>query len=86
MNENATLKLSVNDKVKHNDHKHDNRHFRKKHAHTTCYCYGRKRHIAFYCSFKKNNSSIKKVLVLKSFYVLTNHQGPIKVLVPKSST
>ena len=42
MNENVTLKLSINDKLKHNDNKHKNRQFRKKHAYTTCYKYGRK--------------------------------------------
>ena len=78
--------LSLNDKLKHTDHKHDNRNFRKKHAHTACYCCGRKRHITFYCSFKKNVFSIKKVWVLKGSHMLTNHQGPIKVWVPKSST
>ena len=48
MNENAVLKLSIDDKLKH---KHENRQFRKKHAYTTCYFYGRKEHIAFYYSF-----------------------------------
>ena len=42
MNENVALKLSIDDKLKHNDHKHENRHFRKKHAYTTCYRSGRK--------------------------------------------
>ena len=42
MNEYSALKLSIDAKLKHNDHKHDNRHLRKKHTHTTCYYYGRK--------------------------------------------
>ena len=37
LNENAALKVSMNEKLKHEDHKHGNRHFRKKHVHTTCY-------------------------------------------------
>ena len=36
MNENVTLKLSIDDKLNHCNHKHENRQFRKKHAHTTC--------------------------------------------------
>ena len=42
MNENIALKLSIDDKLKHYDYKHENRHCRKKHAHTTCYSCGRK--------------------------------------------
>ena len=86
MNENTTLKLSINEKLKHDDHKHDNRHFRKKHAHTTCYSCGRKGHNAFYYSFKKNVSSFKKIWFSKGSHVLTNNQGPIKVWLPKTST
>ena len=86
LNENATLKVSMNEKMKHTDHMHNNKHSRKKHAHTTCYECGRKGHIAFYCSFKKNHSLFKKIWVSKGFHVLTNNQGSIKVWVPKSST
>ena len=86
MNENVALKLSIDDKLKHCDHKHENRQFRNKHAHTTCYSYGRKRNISYFCSFKKNISFIKKVWVPKGSHVLTNHKGPIKVWVPKSLT
>ena len=53
LNENVALKTSMNEKLKHDNHKHDNRHFSKKHVHTTCYSCGRKWHIAFYCSFLK---------------------------------
>ena len=60
LNENAALRMSMNEKVKHDDHKHKIQ-FRKKHVHTTCYSCGRKRHIAFFCSFKKNVSSLKKI-------------------------
>ena len=79
MNENTALKLSIDDKLKHCDHKHENTQFRKKHAHTTYYNCGRKRRISYYCSFRKNVSSIKKVWVPKRSHVLTNHQRPIKV-------
>ena len=85
LNENVALKLYMNEKLKHNSYKHDNKHFRKKHVYTTYYSYCKKGHIAFYYSFKKNVSSFKKVWVSKSSHVLTNHQGPIKVWVPKSS-
>ena len=60
MNENATLKLSIDKKLKHCNHdwlKHDNRQYKKKHAHITCYNYGRKEHISHYCSFNRNVSS-----------------------------
>ena len=85
LNENAALKVSMNEKLEHDNHKHDNRHSRKKHVHTTFYSCSRKWHITFYCYFKKNISLFKKVWVPKDSYVLTNHQGPIKVWVPKSS-
>ena len=52
LNENVALKVSMNEKKKHINHMHGNRYSRKKHAHTTYYEYGRKGHIAFYCSFK----------------------------------
>ena len=86
LNENVVLNVSMNEKLKHDDHKHGNKHFRKKHVHTNCYECGRKGHIAFYCSFKKNHSPFKKTWVSKGSYVLTNNQEPIKVYVPKSST
>ena len=86
LNENATLKLTIDEKRKHTYHKHANRPPRKKHAHITCYECGRKGHIAFYCSFKVKCSSFKKIWVPKGSHVLTNTQGPIKVWVPKPST
>ena len=43
--------------------------------------------ISHYCSFnKKISSTIKKIWVSKGSHVLTNHQGLIKVWVPKFST
>ena len=86
LDENATLKLTINEKKKHTYYKHANRPPRKKHTHTTCYECGRKGHIAFYCSIKVKCSSFKKIWIPKSSLVLTNTQGPIKVWVPKSST
>ena len=86
MHENAALKVSINKKEKHTNHMHANRHFRKKHAHTTCYECGRKCHIAFYCSYKAKYFPFKKIWVPKGFHVLTNNQGPIKVWVHRSST
>ena len=86
LNENVALKVSMNEKLKHDDHKHGNKHFRKKYVHTTCYSCGRKRHIAFYCNVKNNVSFLKRNWVPKGFHVLINNQGPIKVWVPKSST
>ena len=50
MNENATLKLSIDEKLKHCNHdclKHDNRQYRKKYAYITCYNYGRKNALYF---------------------------------------
>ena len=76
MNENVALKLPVNEKVKHCEHnysKHENGQFRKKHEQTTCDNCGRKRHISYYCSFRKNVSSIKRVWIPKGSHVLTNH-------------
>ena len=46
LNENATLKVFMNEKLKHDDHEHGNKHFRNKHVQTTCYECGRKGHIA----------------------------------------
>ena len=90
MNENIALKLSNNENLKHCDHdclKHDNRQYKKKHAPITCYNCGRKGHITYYCSFNKNvSSTMRKIWVPKGSHVMTNHQGPIKVWVPKSST
>ena len=86
LNENVALKVFMNEKEKHINHMHGNRHSRKKHTHTTCYECGRKGHIAFYCFFKKKHSPFKKIWVLKGSHVLTNNQGPIKVWVAKSST
>ena len=85
-NENAALKLTINEMKMHTRHKHANRPPRKKHAHITCYECGQKGHIAFYCSLKVKNSSFKKIWVPKGSHILTNSQGPIKVWVPKSST
>ena len=51
LNKNIALKFSTNKKEKNTNHIHANRHFRKKHAHTTCYECGKKGHIAFYCSY-----------------------------------
>ena len=65
LNENATLKVSINRKENHTNHMHDNRHSRKKHAHTTCYEYGRKGHIAFYYSYKNKHYLFKKFGFLK---------------------
>ena len=50
LDENAALKLTINEKKKHTYHKHANRPPRKKHAHITFYECGRKGHIAFHCS------------------------------------
>ena len=86
LNENAALKLTIDEKRKHTYHKHANRPSRKKHAHITCYEYGRKCLIALYCSLKVKCSSFKKIWVPKGSHVLTNTQGPIKVWVPKFST
>ena len=39
INENVTLKLSENEKLKHCNHdcsKHDNKQYKKKHTHITC--------------------------------------------------
>ena len=86
LNENAALKISINEKEKHTNHLHVNKHFRNKYPHTTCYECGRKGHIAFYCSYKVKHSPFKKIWVPKSFHILTNNQGPIKVWVPRSLT
>ena len=86
MSENVALKLSMNDKLKHNDHKHDNRHFKKNMHILLAIVVVEKGHIIFYYSFKKNVYSIKKVWVPKGSHMLTNHQGPVKLWVPKSST
>ena len=73
LNENATLKVFTINKEKHTNHVHTNRHFRKKHAHTTCYECGRKDHIAFYCFYKEKHSPLKKIWVPKGFDILTNN-------------
>ena len=90
MNENAALKLSIDEKSKYCSHdysRNENRQYRKKHAHVTCYNCGRKGHKSYYWSFKKNESStMKRIWIPKGSHVLTNHQGPIKVRAPKSST
>ena len=85
LDENVAIKLIINEKKKHTYHKHANRSSRKKHAHISCYEYGRKGHIAFYCSLKVKCSSFKKIWIPKGSHVLTNTQGSIKVWVPKSS-
>ena len=74
LDENAALKLTINEKKKHTYHKHANRPPRKKHAHITCYECGRKCHIAFHSSLKVKCSSFKKIWVLKGSHVLTNIQ------------
>ena len=61
LDENAALKLTINEKKKHTYHKHANRPPKKNHAHITCYECGRKYHIAFYCSLKVKCSSFKKI-------------------------
>ena len=90
MNENVELKLSIDKKLKHCNHdclKDDNRQCRKKHAYITCYNCGRKGHISHYYSFNRNiSSTMKRIWVPKGSHVLTNHKGPIKAWVPKSST
>ena len=86
LNENAALKISINQKEKHTNHMHANRPPRKKHARITFYKWGRKSHIAFYCSYNAKHSSFKKIWVPKCSHILTNTQGLIKVWVPKSST
>ena len=65
LNENVTLKLFTINKENHTNHMHANRNFRKKHAHTTCYEYGRKCHIVFYCFYKENILPSKKFRFLK---------------------
>ena len=86
LNENDALRLTINEKKKHTNHMHTNRPPRKKHAHITCYECGRKGHIASYCSLKVKCSSFKKIWIPKSFHILINPQGHIKVWVPKSLT
>ena len=61
LNENTAINVSTINKKKHTNHVHDNRHFKKKHAHTTCYKCGRKGHIAFYCFYKEKHSHFKKI-------------------------
>ena len=72
LNENATLKISINKQEKHTNHMHANRPPRKKHTHINCYECGRKGHIAFYCSYNAKHSSFKKIWVPKGFHILTN--------------
>ena len=74
LNQNATLKVSMNEKEKHVNHMHRYKNSRKKHAHTTCYECGRIGHIAFYYSFKNKRSHLKKIWVPKGSHVLTNNQ------------
>ena len=57
MNENAALKLYIDEKPKHCSHecsRNENRQYKKKHANVTCYNYGRKGHMPYYYSFMKN--------------------------------
>ena len=61
LNENDAIKVSTSKKEKHANHMHVNKHFRKKHAHTTCYECGRKGHITFYYFYKEKHSSFKKI-------------------------
>ena len=86
LNENVALKVFINEKEKHTNHMHANRHSKKKQAHISCYECGRKCHITFYYSYKAKHSSFKKIWVPKDSHVLTNNEGPIKVWVPRSST
>ena len=72
LNENAALKIFINEKENHTNHMHANRPPRKKYAHITCYECGRKCHFAFHCSLKDKCSSFKKIWVTKGFHVLTN--------------
>ena len=53
LNENAILKVFMNEKLKHDDHEHGNKHFRNKHVQTTCYECGRKGHITFIAFLRK---------------------------------
>ena len=84
MNENSALKLSLRENLMHGSHEHfknKNKHHRKKNANITCYKCGRIEHISYFC-----HSIVKRIWVPKGFHLLTNHQGPIKVWIPKIST
>ena len=77
MNENAALKLSINEKPKpcsNECSRNENRHYRKKHESFTCFNYGRKGHMSYNCFYMKNDSPmIKKIWVPKGFRMLTNY-------------
>ena len=65
LNENAALKISKNRSEKHVNHMHANRSPRKKHAHISCYEFGRKCHITFYCYLMLNIFLLRKFGFLK---------------------
>ena len=62
LNENVAMNVVAN---RHSYHMYANRHFKKKHAHTTCYECGRKSHIAFYCFYKEKILFSRKFRFLK---------------------
>ena len=84
MNENSALKLSLKEIPVHGSHIHSqgrNNYYKRRNANVSCYKCGRIGHISYFCY-----TTVKKVWVPKSSHLLTNHQGPIKVWVPKTST
>ena len=84
MNENSALKLSLREIPMHGSHgcfKNKNNHYRKKNENITCYNCGRIGHISYFC-----HSTVRSIWVPKGSHLLTNHQRPIKVWVPKTST
>ena len=84
MNENSALKLSLKEIPVHSSHIHSqgrNNYYKRRNANVSCYKCGRIGHISYFCY-----TTVKKVWVPKGSHLLTNHQGPIKVWVPKTST
>ena len=84
INENNALKVSLREIPMHDSHgcfKNKNNHYRKKNANATCYNCGRIGHIFYFC-----HSIVRRIWVPKGSHLLTNHQGPIKLWVPKTST
>ena len=81
--------MSIDEKQKQCSNKSskiNNRRNRKKHENVACYKHGMKGHMPYNCVYNKHDSSLfKRIWVPKDFYVLTNHRGPIKVWVPRSS-
>ena len=58
----------------------------KKHENIAYYTCGMKGHLPYnYVYVKYDSSLFKKIWVPKGSHILTNHKGPIKVWVPKSS-